>query len=98
MDTICRTTSIRAGNYGLSDFDVRNHFVFSGTWDLPFRGNRLKDGWLLANITQLQGGNPLNVTTTSTYNGVAATIRPTVIGPYSTGARCSPDFRQRAVY
>jgi hypothetical protein len=72
-------------NYGLSDFDVRNHFVFSGTWDLPFRGNRLKEGWLLANITQLQGGNPLNVTTTSTYNGNTGTIRPTVIGPFSTG-------------
>ncbi|HLH34196.1 MAG TPA: carboxypeptidase regulatory-like domain-containing protein [Alloacidobacterium sp.] len=73
------------GNYGLSDFDVRHHFVFSGTWELPFRGNRLKEGWLLANITQLQSGNPLNVTTTSTYNGNAGTIRPTVIGPFSTG-------------
>jgi Carboxypeptidase regulatory-like domain len=73
------------GNYGLSDFDARNHFVFSATWDLPFRGNRLKEGWLLANITQLQSGNPLNVTTTSTYNGVSGTIRPTVINPYSTG-------------
>lgn len=72
-------------NYGLSDFDVRNHFVFSGTWELPFRGNRFKEGWLLANITQLQGGNPLNVTTTSTYNGVTNTIRPTVVGPFSTG-------------
>ena len=30
----------------------------------------LVDGWLLANITQLQSGNPLNVVTTSTYNGV----------------------------
>jgi Carboxypeptidase regulatory-like domain len=72
-------------NYGLSDFDVRNHFVFSGTWELPFRGNRFKEGWLLANITQLQGGNPLNVTTTSTYNGVTNTIRPSVIGLFSTG-------------
>lgn len=72
-------------NYGLSDFDARNHFVFSGTWNLPFHGSRLVDGWLLANITQLQSGNPLNVVTTSTYNGVSGTIRPTVIGPYSTG-------------
>lgn len=73
------------GDYGLSDFDVRSHFVFSGTWELPFRGNRLKEGWLLANITQLQGGNPLNVTTTSTYNGTANTIRPMVAASYSTG-------------
>jgi hypothetical protein len=73
------------GDYGLSDFDDRNHFVFSGTWNLPFKGNRLVSGWLLANITQLQSGNPLNVVTTSTYNGVSGTIRPTLIGPYSTG-------------
>lgn len=73
------------GDYGLSDFDARNHFVFSGTWNLPFHGNRLLDGWLLANITQLQTGNPLNVVTTSTYNGVANTIRPTLVGRYFTG-------------
>ncbi|MGB8535529.1 MAG: carboxypeptidase-like regulatory domain-containing protein [Acidobacteriaceae bacterium] len=73
------------GDYGLSDFDARNHFVFSGIWNLPFHGNRLVEGWLLANITQLQSGNPLNVVTTSTYNGVASTIRPTLVGQYSTG-------------
>jgi hypothetical protein len=73
------------GDYGLSDFDARNHFVFSGIWNLPFHGNRLVEGWLLANITQLQSGNPLNVVTTSTYNGVAGTIRPTLVGTYSTG-------------
>jgi hypothetical protein len=73
------------GDYGLSDFDARNHFVFSGTWNLPFHGNRLVDGWLLANITQLQSGNPMNVVTTSTYNGVSRTIRPTLVGPYATG-------------
>jgi hypothetical protein len=72
------------GDYGLSDFDARNHFVFSGIWNLPFHGNRLVDGWLLANITQLQSGNPLNVLTTSTYNGVTTT-RPTLIGQYATG-------------
>jgi hypothetical protein len=75
------------GDYGLSDFDVRNRFVFSGVWNLPFHGNRLKEGWLLANITQLQSGNPMNVVTTSGYNGVTSppTIRPTLVGQYSTG-------------
>jgi hypothetical protein len=74
------------GDYGLSDFDARSHFVFSGLWNLPFQGNRLTKGWLFADITQLQTGNPLNVTTTSTYNGVSGTIRPTLIGSWSTGA------------
>ncbi|HSY01317.1 MAG TPA: carboxypeptidase-like regulatory domain-containing protein [Acidobacteriaceae bacterium] len=73
------------GDYGPSDFDARDHFVFSGTWNLPFHANRFVDGWMLANITQLQSGNPLNVVTTSTYNGVSGTIRPTLIGPYTTG-------------
>lgn len=73
------------GDYGLSDFDARNHFVFSGTWNLPFHGNRFVEGWLLANITQLQSGNPMNVVTTSTYNGVSGTVRPTLVGHYSTG-------------
>jgi hypothetical protein len=72
------------GDYGLSDFDARNHFVFSGVWNLPFHGNRLVEGWLLANIIQLQSGNPMNVLTNSTYNG-GTTIRPTLVGPYSTG-------------
>ncbi len=73
------------GNYGLSDFDARHHFVFSGTWNLPFHGNRLVEGWLLANITQLQSGNPMNVVTTSTYNGVSGTVRPSLVGGYTTG-------------
>jgi hypothetical protein len=73
------------GDYGLSDFDARNHFVFSGTWNLPFHGNRLVEGWLLANITQLQSGNPMNVVTPSTYNGVAGTVRPSLVGQYTTG-------------
>ncbi|HET6220122.1 MAG TPA: carboxypeptidase-like regulatory domain-containing protein [Acidobacteriaceae bacterium] len=79
------------GDYGLSDFDARNHFVFSGTWNLPFRGNRLVEGWLFANITQLQSGNPMNVVTTSTYNGVTSplTVRPTLVGQYSTGRRAT---------
>ena len=73
------------GDYGLSDFDARHHFVFSGTWNLPLHGNRLLEGWLLANITQLQSGNPMNVVTPSTYNGVSNTVRPTLVGSYSTG-------------
>jgi hypothetical protein len=74
-----------AGSYGLSDFDVRHHFVFSGTWTLPFHGNRLKDGWLLADITQIQGGNPLNVVTGSAYSGASGNIRPTLLAHPSVG-------------
>ncbi|WP_263385052.1 TonB-dependent receptor [Granulicella arctica] len=73
-----------ASDYGRSDFDARHHFVFSGVWTLPFHGNRLKDGWLLANITQAQSGNPLNVVTSNTTFTGSGNIRPTVFGKYST--------------
>lgn len=70
------------GDYALSDFDSRNHFVFSGTWNLPFHGSRFAEGWLLADITQLQTGNPLNVVTTSAFDGNSSTgtIRPSLLG------------------
>jgi hypothetical protein len=74
-----------AGSYGLSDFDVRHHFVVSGIWTLPFHGNRLKEGWLLADVTQIQGGNPLNVVTNSTYSGASGNIRPTLLARPSVG-------------
>ncbi len=75
-----------ANNYGLSDFDVRHHFVFSGTYALPFHRNRFVDGFLLALINQEQTGNPMNVVLSNTsYTGVG-TLRPTVLSKgYSTG-------------
>ena len=79
------------GNYGLSDFDVRNRLVFSGVWSLPFHGNRLKDGWQLSNITQLQSGNPFSVLTTSTYDGTSGTMRPDLTGRYSMGKTKLPN-------
>ena len=70
------------GDRGLSDFDVRHRFVFSGIYDVPLRGNALLDGWQLATIFQLQSGSPVNiVTSNSTVNGIANTLRPDVAGP-----------------
>ncbi|MGH9826579.1 MAG: TonB-dependent receptor, partial [Blastocatellia bacterium] len=70
------------GDRGLSDFDARNRFVLSAIYELPFRGNRWVQGWQVAAIIQSQSGNPVNiVTTNSTVNGVAGTLRPDVTGP-----------------
>lgn len=67
---------------GLSDFDARHRFVISALYDLPLRGSRLLEGWQLAVVVQSQTGNPVNiVTTNSTVNGVAGTLRPDVNGP-----------------
>ena len=73
------------GDRGLSDFDARHRFVVNGIYDLPLRGGRLREGWRLAFVVQLQSGSPVNVvTSTSTVNGIANTLRPDVTGPIAT--------------
>lgn len=70
------------GDRGLSDFDARHRFVVNGIYDLPFKGNAFREGWQLAAIVQIQSGSPVNIiTTNSTVNGVANTLRPDVTGP-----------------
>lgn len=71
-------------NRGLSDYDARHRFVLSGIYDLPFRGNRVIEGWQFATITQLQTGNPVNVVTASGLTGTASTVRPDVLGRIGT--------------
>jgi len=73
-----------AGDKGLSDFDARNRFVVNFIYDLPFKGNRLVDGWQIGSIISDQSGNPVNLQA----NGVGiggltglATLRPDQIGP-----------------
>jgi hypothetical protein len=67
---------------GLSDYDARHRFVVSGIYELPFSGNRFVEGWQLATIVQSQSGNPVNIITgINTFNGVANTLRPDVVGP-----------------
>jgi len=80
------------GDRGLSDFDARHRFVISWIYELPFKGNRLVEGWQLSGITQWQTGNPITILSgnpvtlpgtlaanAGNFTGVA-TIRPDVIG------------------
>ncbi|HUA99791.1 MAG TPA: carboxypeptidase regulatory-like domain-containing protein [Terracidiphilus sp.] len=71
------------GDYGPSDFDVRDRWVFSGVYALPFGHNRLDQGWLFSAISSLQTGNPFTVHTTLANNGVAGLTRPNVVGRIS---------------
>ena len=73
-----------ANSRGLSDFDVRHRFVFSGFYELPFKGNRLVSGWQLGIISQAQTGNPLNVLTAITGFTGNATLRPDVTASVSS--------------
>ncbi len=67
---------------GLSDFDARHRLVFSGLYELPFRGNQLKEGWQMSAIVQSQSGNPVNIVINNgTFTGTNNTVRPDVTGP-----------------
>jgi hypothetical protein len=88
-----------AGDYALSDYDARHRYVLSAIWDLPFKGNQLKEGWQISVISQGQTGNPINIITNQNFGGVVNIIRPDLIGDlevferpeqwYSTGV-CDP--------
>jgi hypothetical protein len=71
-----------SGNYGLSDFDTRNHYAGTAIYALPFKGNRLVSGYQLSTIIQYQTGNPVNLTAGSSgYNGLTGVVRPNLVGP-----------------
>ncbi len=79
---------------GLSDYDARHRLVVSGLYELPFKGNRLTEGWQISTVVQLQSGNPVNILAgnplaipgtaigalnIASFTGVAS-LRPDVIG------------------
>jgi len=73
------------GDRGLSDFDARNRIVISGVYELPFKGNRLKEGWEVSLIEQSQSGNPINFHTSNAAFTGSALLRPSITGPVETG-------------
>ena len=82
QNTIVQNSYDLRNSRGLSDYDARHRFVLSTLYALPFRGNQLVAGWQLGAIVQSQSGNPVNIITSiSTFNGVANTLRPDVTGP-----------------
>jgi len=70
-----------AGNYGLSDFDTRNHVAGTAIYELPFKANRFVSGYRITSILQYQTGNPVNIlASSSSFNGVAGVVRPNRVG------------------
>ena len=69
-----QTAGLQAGNlanvkrnvdYGPCDFDLRQNWTSNLILNLPFRGNRLKEGWQLSLITSVHSGTPYSV-----YDGI----------------------------
>jgi len=66
---------------GPSDFAARHRFVARVSYNLPLGGNTWAENWQFAAVLQSQSGNPVNiVTTNSTLNGTANTVRPDLTG------------------
>ncbi len=86
---------------GSSDFDARHHFNVSYIYDLPFKGNRLVEGWEISGITTFQSGNPVDIIVTGAGPTGFATRRANLVGDptlssptrtewFNTAAFCSP--------
>ena len=87
------------GDYGPSEFDARHRVVVSGFYQLPFKGNRLVNGWQVAVVTQAQTGNPLNPTLAiGPGRGISLTVRPDITGPVQTTGNPFQWFANKAVF
>ncbi len=89
---------------GLSDFDARHRFVINAIYELPFKGNRLVEGWQLSAIVSSQSGNPVNIISgnpaaigaipgvnINSLTGLPS-LRPDVIGPIRVVGRVDQWF------
>ncbi len=75
-------------SYALSDYDVRNRIAANFVYDVPvfrhYANDRIFGGFRLSGIEQYQTGNPVNITTTSTYTGVSGLLHPNQIANLTT--------------
>lgn len=74
-------------------FDIRQNFIANALYTLPFKGNRLVEGWRFSTILGIHSGLPLNV-----YNSGINFSDPADLGTqwgsranYSYAAGCSPN-------
>ena len=87
------------GDYGPSEFDVRNRFVVSGFYELPFKRNRLVSGWQMGIVTQAQSGSPLTPLLVAAVGpGVNLTVRPDVTGPVRVTGSPFQWFANKSVF
>ena len=80
-----------AAERGLSDFDLRQRFVLSSTWELPFGPGqawltggataRVFGGWQASNIVTFESGQPMTAVLSTALSGTASngTDRPDLI-------------------
>lgn len=93
------------GEYGNSNFDVRNRFVFSAIAEAPWKVNGwtgyLLNGWQLAPIYQIQNGLPYSLVTSGTPPNLVTggnTFRPLSSGVNGSGGRKGIDVVGRNTF
>jgi hypothetical protein len=79
-------------NRALSDFHRKHRLVLSGTWELPFKGNRFVDGWSLSGIGTFQSGTPFTVIDDdfSAFLFETSDPRPILVGTHEDQATEGP--------
>jgi outer membrane receptor protein involved in Fe transport len=86
------------GNYGNSNFDIRNRFTWIFAYNLPHMGGdwqRLKNGWGFDSTVTLQDGQPfqLNYNFEGDFDGSGENFgRPDVVGPIQYNSSNPFDF------
>ena len=89
------TTSLNFDNNQLqwarSDHDRTHNFVFSYTYEIPFRASHklakaILGGWQVGGITEFRSGIPMDITqaSDSTLSGEFTAGRPDFVGPFVT--------------
>ena len=83
----------QAYSYGACTFDIRNNISANVLYSLPFKGNRLIEGWQITSIVGIHSGLPLNV-----YNNYLTATDPAFLGTqwgtqanYSYAPGCHPN-------
>jgi len=89
-------------SYGPLSFDVRNHFSFSGVWDVPLgKGkpflsnvsgvvNQFVGGWQLNGISTLQGGTRATPAVGFSLGRTTTNSRPNIVGDPTQGVARQP--------
>jgi hypothetical protein len=81
-------------DYGNCTFDLRHNFVGNVIYQLPFRGNRLVEGWQLSGIFTAQSGSPFSISDGFDQAGLdnnVASTRPNIT------PGCDPYVRRKVL-
>ena len=65
---------------GRCGFDVNQSLRVDGLVELPFKGNKLVEGWQLSGIFTAANGTPFSVTDGFNQSGLGNNIRPNLVG------------------